>query len=217
MLHTMGNMHRRRFLGRALTLAAGAAAATLPSARSLAASASAPLPMLPVGLTAGLLPMALGAFRQYDARVTERRVIGVADFSIHSATPRFHLINVENGQSEALLVAHGRGSDPDHSGMLQSFSNVPGSEATSSGAYLVGESYIGKYGLSRRLIGLDPENDMAEPRAIVIHPAWYVSQAMIADHGRLGRSQGCFAFADTDIAKVLWQCPPGSLIFAAKA
>jgi L,D-transpeptidase catalytic domain len=214
MFHNMGNMHRRQFLGRALTLAAGAAAATLPSARSVAAPA--PAPVLPVGLTAGLLPMALGAFHRNDVRITERRIMGVADFSIHSATPRFHLINVENGQSEALLVAHGRGSDPGHSGMLQSFSNVPGSEATSSGAYLVGESYIGKYGLSRRLIGLDSENNLAEPRAIVIHPAWYVSQSMIAEHGRIGRSQGCFAFSDADIAKVLWQCPPGSLIYAGK-
>jgi L,D-transpeptidase catalytic domain len=214
MFHNMGNMHRRQFLGRALTLAAGAAAATLPSARSVAAPA--PAPVLPVGLTAGLLPMALGAFHRNDVRITERRIMGVADFSIHSATPRFHLINVENGQSEALLVAHGRGSDPDHSGMLQNFSNVPGSEATSSGAYLVGESYVGKYGLSRRLIGLDGENNLAEPRAIVIHPAWYVSQSMIAEHGRIGRSQGCFAFSDADIAKVLWQCPPGSLIYAGK-
>ena len=213
MFPVMGIMQRRQFLTQAMTFATAMGAATIPFARSMA-SPSVPMP---AGLTAGLLPLALGAFRHNDARVTERRVIGVADFSVHSATPRFHLINVENGQSEALLVAHGRGSDPDHSGMLQSFSNVPGSESTSSGAYLVGESYIGKYGLSRRLIGLDPENDMAEPRAIVIHPAWYVSQSMIAEHGRLGRSQGCFAFADSDIAKVLWQCPPGSLIYAAKA
>jgi hypothetical protein len=201
---------RRQFMRGALALSAGMAAAALPFARAVAA------PVLPAGLTAGLMPLALGAFRQNDARVTERRIMGVADFSVHSATPRFHLINVESGQSEALLVAHGKGSDPEHSGMVQSFSNVPGSEATSSGAYLVGESYIGKYGLSRRLIGLDPENDMAEPRAIVIHPAWYVSKAMIEQHGLIGRSQGCFAFTDEDISKVLWQLPPGSLIYAGK-
>jgi hypothetical protein len=99
---------------------------------------------------------------------------------------------------------------------VQNFSNVNGSEATSAGSYLVGETYIGQHGESRRLVGLDSENDQAEARAIVIHPAWYVNQSLIQDQGKIGRSQGCFAFAKEDINAVLERVPAGCLLYADK-
>lgn len=201
---------RRQFLRSALAAAVGVSASAAPLAKAFAS------PAIPSELNGILRQRGLDAFQTHGALISKRRMMAIADFSIASASPRFHLLNVEDGQSEALLVAHGRGSDPDHSGWVQNFSNVPGSLATSSGAYLVGESYIGKYGLSRRLIGLDPENDQAEARAIVIHPAWYVSESIAREQGKLGRSQGCFAFSETDISQVLWQLPTGSLIYAGK-
>jgi hypothetical protein len=207
----MNGQCRRQFLRNAFTASAVLAAGTLPLARAIAA------PALLAGLPSEVMQRGVEAFRTHSALIIQRRVIAIADFSVASATPRFHLLNMEDGANEALLVAHGKGSDPDHSGWVQNFSNVPGSLATSSGAYLVGESYIGKYGLSRRLVGLEPDNDQAEARAIVIHPAWYVSDAIATEQGKLGRSQGCFAFSETDIAQVLWQLPTGSLIYAGKA
>ena len=36
---------------------------------------------------------------------------------------------------------------------------------------------------------------MPKPRAIVIHNAWYAEADMIQLHGKLGRSEGCFAFS----------------------
>ena len=65
-------------------------------------------------------------------------------------------------------IAHGSGSDPSHSGFLDHFSNRPGSEATSNGAYTTAETYHGKYGLSMKVRGLDWSNNNAESRAIVI-------------------------------------------------
>jgi hypothetical protein len=115
-----------------------------------------------------------------------------------------------------LLVAHGRGSDPDNTGWVQRFSNRPGSNASSNGSFLTGDTYIGKHGRSRRLIGLDPENDEAEPRAIVIHAASYVSRAMAREQGRVGRSQGCFAVAADDLDQVLARLGAGRLLFADK-
>jgi hypothetical protein len=162
------------------------------------------------------LQRALAAFAKHSGHMSERRMMGIADFSVASANPRFHLVNLESGDASAFLVSHGKGSDPDHSGWVQSFSNIPGSEATSSGAYLTGESYVGQHGLSRRLTGLDPENDAAEARAIVVHRADYVSTAMIEKWGKIGRSQGCFAFSDDDIDQILWRLPQGSLIYADK-
>ena len=117
-------------------------------------------------------------------------------------------------QPGTFLVAHGRGSDPGHSGWLQSFSNVPGSEATSRGAYLTAEWYKGKYGTSIRLVGLDQDNSMALPRAIVMHPAWYVDPTMVEKWGKLGRSEGCFAMSPSDFNEALWHISGGRLLFA---
>jgi len=76
----------------------------------------------------------------------------VADFALPSALPRFHFANLEQGSVRSFLVAHGRGSDPEHDGFLKIFSNVPNSYATSRGAYVTAEWYKGKYGTSIRLV-----------------------------------------------------------------
>ncbi len=81
--------------------------------------------------------------------------------------------------------------------MLERFSNASGSNASSEGAFVTGDYYVGKHGRSQRLAGLDPTNDNAMERAIVIHGAWYANEDMIAAHGKLGRSQGCFAVGET--------------------
>lgn len=156
------------------------------------------------------------ALAAHGGAAVHRDVVGVADFSPASRDPRFHLVDMANGGVSSFLVAHGRGSDPDHSGWLKHFSNDPGSSATSSGVYLTAGEYQGKHGRSMRLEGLDPSNCNAEPRAVVVHGAWYVSPQMIAEHGKLGRSEGCFAFSEADLPRVLERLGPGRLITAGK-
>lgn len=143
--------------------------------------------------------------------------MAIVDFSAASSEPRFHLIDLVGGGRTTLLVAHGRGSDPANTGWLERFSNRPGSNASSNGSFLTGDSYFGKHGRSRKLIGLDPENEAAERRAIVIHSASYVSQEMARDQARIGRSQGCFAVSQNDLAQVMDRLGPGRLLFAGKA
>ena len=150
------------------------------------------------------------------ARVAHADVVGVADFGQPSRSPRLHLVDLESGKVESLLVAHGRGSDPSHTGWLKSFSNLPGSNATSQGDYLTGGYYQGHHGRSMRLDGLDPTNSNAAERAIVVHAAPYVSPAIVRAHGVLGRSEGCFAVGDGDLAKVLDRLGPGRLLVATK-
>ncbi|WP_374414547.1 murein L,D-transpeptidase catalytic domain-containing protein [Novosphingobium colocasiae] len=149
-----------------------------------------------------------------STRLWRADVVGVADFARPSWLPRLHFANLENGTVRSFLLAHGRGSDPDHSGWLQRFSNTPGSEATSRGAYLTCQWYQGKYGTSIRLEGLDGDNSMALDRAIVMHPAWYVDPAMIEKWGKIGRSEGCFAMAPSDFNEALWHLSGGRLLFA---
>lgn len=172
---------------------------------------------LPDALNPALLTKAKAALEQHRKSVVHTDIIGIADYSLHSAKPRFHIVDLESGKVSSLLVAHGKGSDPKHTGWLKNFSNVPGSEASSSGAYLTSNTYTGKHGLSQRLKGLDPSNNLAEARAIVIHGAWYAEQKMVKTHGKLGRSQGCFAFSETDLGQALARLTPGHLIYTGKA
>lgn len=163
-----------------------------------------------------ILTTARLALQRHREHVTQTDRIGVADFSQPSSRRRFHILDVNSGRLHSVLVAHGKGSDPAHTGWLKSFSNTPGSEATSKGAFLTADAYTGKHGWSRRLVGLDPDNSNAFSRAIVIHSAWYVNEDM-ARAGKLGRSQGCFAFSKKDLANIMELLPPGSLIISANS
>ena len=185
----------------------------------------APVPVAPAaavvpgtGLNPHLLAKAKAALDAHvrNGGVSARDVIGIVDFSAASREARFHLVDLMNGRVDSHLVAHGRGSDPAHSGFVESFSNRPGSEATSNGAYSTGEYYHGKYGLSMRVRGLDWSNNNAESRAIVIHNAWYAEPDIIAQHGKLGRSEGCFAFSKASQRSVMRRLAGGRMIYADK-
>jgi L,D-transpeptidase catalytic domain len=214
-------LNRRYFLGSA----AASAAALHPAFTLLGEQAprAAPLPeALPGkvatgGLDRGLIERAREALARHGARIVHRDVMAVADFSLASNQPRLHLVDLIGGQTTTLLVAHGRGSDPGNTGWLERFSNRPGSNASSRGSFLTGDAYSGKHGRSRKLIGLGPDNNEAERRAIVIHAAGYVSRDIARDRGRIGRSQGCFAVSQADLAQVMARLGPGRLLYAGKA
>jgi len=114
------------------------------------------------------------------------------------------------------VSAHGSGSDPTASGWTESFSNREGSNASCKGAFVTGRPYVGKHGRSRKLIGLEPQNEAAERRAIVIHGADYVSQSRALEQGRIGRSQGCFAVSRAEIGDLLSLLGEGRLLYAWK-
>jgi hypothetical protein len=175
-------------------------------------------PAGPAGINPTLFSKAKAALDQHARRgvVMYRDAVGVADFSLASRESRFHIVNLLNGQLESHLVSHGRGSDVAHSGWLEHFSNAVGSLATSNGAYASGEFYEGKYGLSMKLHGLDWSNNNADARAIVVHQAWYAEPDMIDAHGKLGRSEGCFAFGRTSHFEVMRRLGQGRMIYADK-
>ena len=175
-----------------------------------------PVPVTPLGINPNLFARAKAALDTHGAGIRYRDTIGVVDFSLASRDPRFHLVDLLSGKVDTFLVAHGRGSDPGHSGFVETFSNTPGSEATSNGAYATAETYMGKYGLSMKVQGLDGSNYNAESRAIVIHNAWYAEADMVPLHGKLGRSEGCFAFGKTDQQQVMQRLGGARMIYADK-
>ncbi len=187
---------RRAFLG---------AAAALMAAPALAGSRT-------------LASVAREGLERHASAIQHTDIVGIADFAAPSRSARFFLVNLAEGRATSHLVSHGRGSDPAHTGWVERFSNEPGSNASSPGAYRTGVHYSGQHGRSQRLIGLDPTNSNAEPRAIVIHGAWYVSDAMVRRHGKLGRSEGCFAFDEGNgsLDEVLARLGPGRLLYAGR-
>lgn len=171
---------------------------------------------VPGNIRPELFKRAVAALDRHSIRVPSHDRIAIADFATPSYRPRFHIVNLGSGEVQSFLVAHGIGSDPEHTGLLHSFSNEINSEATSEGAFLTADYYVGKHGDSQRLLGLDPTNNNAFDRAIVVHSAWYSNTDMIAKHGKLGRSQGCFAVGENELAKVFERLGPGRMIYSAK-
>ena len=157
---------------------------------------------------------ARAAFDRHRASIQNIDVVAIADFTKSSSDPRFYLLDTNSGRVTRHLVAHGRGSDPEHTGFLQRFSNQPGSEASSNGAYVTTEFYPGHYGRAMRVRGLDYSNSNAESRAIVVHSAWYAEPQVAAMQGRLGRSEGCFALSYQSLQEVLARLGPGHFLYA---
>jgi L,D-transpeptidase catalytic domain len=199
---------RRFFLGAALSGVASAVA--FPAMAAPAQSGTG-------GPNPDLMRRALAALEQHRNQIAHGDTLGIADFSLPSRTPRFYLLTLADGAASSHLVAHGRGSDPAHTGWLDHFSNEPHSHATSAGAYLTGEPYVGSHGHSLRLAGLDPTNSNAAARAIVVHSAWYVSPQIAASRGVLGRSYGCFAVSSSSLEEIMKRLGPGHLIYAGRA
>lgn len=165
-------------------------------------------------LDARMVARARAAFDRHRNSLSRIETVAIADFTKPSGDPRFYLLDTNSGRVTRHLVAHGRGSDPEHTGFLQRFSNRPGSEASSSGAYVTGDYYPGHYGRAMRVRGLDESNSNAESRAIVVHSAWYAEPGVLASMGRLGRSEGCFALSHSSLQEVLERLGPGHFLYA---
>jgi len=161
-----------------------------------------------------IVARARAAFDRHRTQIVHGDIVGIADFTKPSASPRFYLLDTNTGRVTSHLVAHGRGSDPAHTGFLHRFSNAFGSEASSDGAYLTSAYYDGKYGRSMRVRGLDYTNNNAEARAIVVHTAWYAEPNVVAETGRLGRSEGCFALPHRSLQEALARLGPGHFLYA---
>jgi hypothetical protein len=186
--------------------AAGLVSPVLPALASAPSGAPAP--------SRELLRRAMAALDKHQ--IANRDLVAIADFSQASRLPRFHLVETTTGRISSHLVAHGRGSDPGHTGWLTRFSNDQGSNATCAGAFRTDGYYVGAHGRSIRLTGMDATNNNAQARAIVVHGAWYVSPEMARTHGVLGRSEGCFAFGTESLEEVMARLTPGHMIYADK-
>lgn len=149
----------------------------------------------------------------YDQNLNEipnKAFLTVIDFSRSSAKVRLFVVNMSSGAVWSMHVAHGNGSDRDHDGFAEKFSNVEGSNMSSLGFYLTAETYTGRNGYSLRLDGLSSTNSNARDRAIVVHGAAYVSE----EDEIQGRSAGCPAVTHAHRDQLINQIKDGSIIYA---
>jgi len=154
-------------------------------------------------------------FRMFDfneGRIENTQYAVLVDYSLPSTEKRLYLMNLDTGAVESFYVAHGI-----RSGVLEarSFANSLDSWKSSLGFYYAKGSYISnKNGLSLYLDGIDRSNSNARARAIVLHGARYASDEFIAQNGRLGWSEGCFAVGLEHIEYLVNLLQNGSLLFS---
>ena len=148
------------------------------------------------------------------SQLRHTEVVGIADFTRASRDPRFYLLDTNSGRVTRHLVAHGRGSDPGHTGYLQRFSNQVGSEASSNGAYVTGDYYPGRYGRSMRVRGLDYTNSNAEARAIVVHSAWYAEPRCSRASAGSAAAKAASPLPHSSLQEVLARLGPGRFLYA---
>jgi L,D-transpeptidase catalytic domain len=167
-------------------------------------------------LRADLLNRALEAQKTHAGAAKDTGRLVIVDYSRHSKEERLFVVNLENGDVTGFRAAHGRGSDTDHDGYLDRFSDEPGSSASPEGAMVIAEEYRGKHGLSLRLDGLDETDKSSRERAIVIHAADYAEPEFLSRFGKLGRSNGCIVFSKADLKRFLADVPKGTLMFVGR-
>ncbi len=160
-----------------------------------------------------LLGRAVAFFDANKSIITNKDFVTVVDFSPHSGKKRLFVIDMKSGVVKAHVVAHGKMSDPSYTGYTgyaTSFSNVSGSNMSSIGFSVTGDTYFGSHGRSLRLQGLSPTNSNMLSRAIVIHGASYV----VEGQAKQGRSLGCFVFDQNDKDDIIDMLEGGSLLYA---
>jgi uncharacterized protein (UPF0212 family) len=162
------------------------------------------------GVPEAALRKALEYYNKNRGRIRNSRYITINDMSEHSNQRRMYVLDMRTGAVEKHLVSHGLGSDRGHSGYVRNFGNS--NYRTPSGFLLTGEAYRGNHGYSMRLDGQERHNSASRRRAIVMHPASYMSKAWMRKYGKPGRSLGCLAVDPAESRQLIDKLRGGSVV-----
>lgn len=175
-----------------------------------------PAPLDPRGLVRKeVMDRAMAALDIHHRKIPQRDRMYLVDFKVHSSLPRLYEVDLLAGTVTALRTSHGRGSDPEHTGVPRAFSNTPDSYMSSVGSYVTAGASSGpQQGPNVLLDGLEYSNDKARERAIIVHGADYADPDFLEREGKLGRSYGCFSVAHADLPALRERMGEGRLLFA---
>ncbi len=139
--------------------------------------------------------------------------LAVIDYSLPSTEPRLWVFDLQKRKLlYRELVAHGRNTGENYA---RDFSNTEGSLKSSIGLFRTLDTYNGSNGYSLRMDGLEEGfNDRAYERAIVMHGAPYVSEALARKQGRVGRSWGCPAVRAGIARRMIDTLKGGQFVFS---
>lgn len=118
--------------------------------------------------------------RTTDITLDQKRVFALIDYTAPSNQQRMYLVDRKTGGISMMAVAHGKykagmfnrnlSTNKNSVKYARYYSNEMGSNAPSSGFFVAGDEYEGKFGRSLILHGLETGiNDNACERAVVIH------------------------------------------------
>ncbi len=175
-----------------------------------------PAPLDPRGLVRKeVMDRAMAALDIHHRKIPQRDRMYLVDFKVHSSLPRLYEVDLLAGTVTAMRTSHGRGSDPEHTGVPRAFSNTPDSYMSSVGSYVTAGASSGpQQGPNVLLDGLEYSNDKARERAIIVHGADYADPDFLEREGKLGRSYGCFSVAHADLPALRERMGEGRLLFA---
>lgn len=174
----------------------------------------------PHTINSGLSPQALKyaingyrwAIKHHE--VSNPSILTIVNFNEPSYKRRLFVIDLKNDRVLMKMhVAQGKNSGAVYA---THFSNQPGSLESSPGIFTTtANQYDGEHGESLRVNGLEKGiNNNVYDRAVVIHPAWYVTPSFIKQNGYAGRSWGCFAVNPAHADKFIRTVKGGSVLFA---
>jgi len=170
------------------------------------------------GISAPVAQRALHAFSvAWSRKETSSLDYTVIDFHRASSEPRMWVFDLRSTTPvQALLVAHGSGSNPGPDpSRATAFSNISESHQSSLGMMRTGESYYGSFGFSMKLDGLEEKfNGRVRDRHVVVHGADWASPEFLARAGTLGQSWGCPTVDDKAIKPLIKRLRGGSLMFS---
>lgn len=157
------------------------------------------------------------SFEKYKSTVPNREYIVLVDFNSPSYRKRLIVIDMKSGNViREHHVGHGVKSNSSYSkAIADQFSNTIGSRKSSVGAMITGKVYVGQHGKSLRLRGLEKGvNSNVFIRAIVIHPADYMTNGFILKNNRAGNSWGCLTLDPTISSDVIDLIKDGVFVYA---
>lgn len=142
-------------------------------------------------------------------KLPNKDYLTIVDYSQNALDKRFHILRLRDGQTWSFTVQHGRESDPDQDGFINSlhhFSNEADSHQSIVGFAVTGGSYSGHSGTGLILHGMEvSKNDHACRRGIVVKGGIRV--------GTVWRSRGSPALDGKRAEKVIGQIKDGSVIY----
>ena len=147
-----------------------------------------------------------------QGKIPESGTVILVDFRLPSSSKRLWVVRNKKVRVHC-RVAHGKNSGET---VTENFSNEPETNMSCMGEFKTGKIYQGEKGLAMRLHGLEVGvNDNAYDRGIVFHGGTYVSYSFLMQHGRIGRSHGCFVTEPRVNARIIRLCRYGAALFVS--